>query len=552
MGDIQGTGWIGQGGEPAAPGLIGVHAVILVQVEVIPAMAGCTLAEKCHQSLCVAERDPFKDPLVMTSNFPGHSTGDLTSGCPNLITFFTDQQRPDSIGCYGQALPTTPVLDRLAEQGVRFSSAFTPNPVCGPARASLQTGCYPTKTGNVVNNIHLPEDAVTVAKLLAASGYATGYCGKWHLASTGNCGPDCHRTTAVPPVRRGGFADWWLAADALEWTSHGYGGYVFDGDGKRIDLPVDRYRADALTDHFIAAIHRFAQARLHGDGRPFHLMASYLEPHHQNDRNTYEPPHGWADRFAGATVPGDLAAFPHGNWGREYANYLACCRSLDNNLGRVVATLEELGILDQTVIVFASDHGCHFATRNSEYKRSCHDASIRIPLVLRGPGFASGAEVDGLASLLDVPATLLRAADVAVPADWHGRPLQDLCAGVADWRDAHLSQISESQTGRTLRTARWTYSVRDPAAAKMAAHGVRYVEDFLYDNVTDPDQLNNRILDPTLEVERAWLRQRLLKAMDAAGEPTARIDPTEISLDSNAGLHQHGAAGGLSHGSALP
>ncbi|MFW6061389.1 MAG: sulfatase-like hydrolase/transferase [Planctomycetota bacterium] len=123
---------------------------------------------------------------------------------PNILVFFTDQQRPDSIGCYGQPLETTPHLDRLARQGLRLTRPFTPNPVYGPARASLQTGRYPTATGNHTNNIHLPENADTVAKHLSAAGYATGYLGKWHLASTGKEGPDCYRTSAVPPERRGG------------------------------------------------------------------------------------------------------------------------------------------------------------------------------------------------------------------------------------------------------------------------------------------------------------------------------------------------------------
>ena len=117
------------------------------------------------------------------------------SAQPNILFFFTDQQRPDSIGCYGQELDTTPALDAMAAEGVRFDRAYTPNPVCGPARASLQTGRYPASTGNHVNNVHLAEDYNSLAKLLNTAGYQTGYLGKWHLASTGaNDGPDSFRT----------------------------------------------------------------------------------------------------------------------------------------------------------------------------------------------------------------------------------------------------------------------------------------------------------------------------------------------------------------------
>ena len=373
---------------------------------------------------------------------------------PNILFFFTDQQRPDSIGAYGQALPTTPVLDRMAAAGVQCMRAYTPNPVCGPCRASMQSGRYPTVTGNHVNNVHLPEDETTLAKLLNGAGYATGYLGKWHLASTGGSGPDCYRTTAVPPIRRGGYADYWLAADALEWTSHGYGGYMFDADMTCIPFDNKTYRVDFMTEHLLGALDDLSAGE-----KPFFMMASYLEPHQQNDTNSYDPPRGTAQHFAEAEIPGDLAPL-QGNYDKHYVNYLACVKALDVALGQVLDRLEHLGIADNTLVIFATDHGCHFRTRNGEYKRSCHDASIHVPLVLQGPGFASAEQFDGIASLLDIPATILHAAGVEVPSDWHGRPLQERHAD--DWRDDHLSQISESQIGRTLRTKRWTYSVRVP------------------------------------------------------------------------------------------
>ena len=149
-----------------------------------------------------------------------------------------------------------------------------------------------------------------------------------------------------------------------------------------------------------------------------------------------------------------------------------------------------LGIRDNTLIIFATDHGCHFGTRNGEYKRSCHDASIHVPLMVQGPGFDGGEVFDGIASLLDIPATMLAAAGVEIPADWHGRPLQERAP--SDWRADHLSQISESQVGRCIRTDRWTYSVRVPGAPPKVngfpapAGRPTYVEDFLYDNHADP------------------------------------------------------------------
>jgi uncharacterized sulfatase len=375
-----------------------------------------------------------------------------------------------------------------------------------------------------VNNIHLPEDADTVARRLSSAGYATGYIGKWHLASSGpRSGPDDFRVRAIPEARRGGYKDYWLAADALEWTSHGYGGRLFDKDNHAVEFGEEVHRVDFMTDRLLEQLEAFA-----GDDRPFYMMASYLEPHHQNDTDEYEAPHGLAEKFRGAEIPGDLAALG-GSTAQHYVDYLGCVAALDIALGRVLEKLDDLGIAGETLVVFISDHGCHFKTRNGEYKRSCHDASIHLPMVLRGPGFEGGKVADAFTSLLDVPATLLNAAGVEVPAHWHGQPLQEL--GAEDWRTVHMSQLSESQVGRCLRTERWTYSVRVPGAP-WAERGELppmdaevYVEDFLYDNAADPDQLNNLAADPDYAEVRAELRRLLLRELRKAGEPSARLEP---------------------------
>jgi arylsulfatase A-like enzyme len=104
---------------------------------------------------------------------------------PNIIFILSDQQRWDTMGCYGQKLDITPNLDKMAEKGVLFKNAFTCQPVCGPARSCLQTGKYATETGCYRNNIALPQDEKTIAHWMSEAGYKVGYIGKWHLASTG-------------------------------------------------------------------------------------------------------------------------------------------------------------------------------------------------------------------------------------------------------------------------------------------------------------------------------------------------------------------------------
>ena len=129
----------------------------------------------------------------------------------NIVFFFSDQQRADTLGCNGQPLPVTPRLDRFAcEDAVNFASAFTPQPVCGPARAMLQTGLYPTQTGCYRNAVSLPLNQKTLARYLREAGYRVAYVGKWHLASDEE--ENHYETIAVPAERRGGYDDYWMAA----------------------------------------------------------------------------------------------------------------------------------------------------------------------------------------------------------------------------------------------------------------------------------------------------------------------------------------------------
>ncbi len=442
---------------------------------------------------------------------------------PNILFFFTDQQRWDTAGCYGQPLPITPNLDRMAAEGVKFERAFTCQPVCGPARACLQTGQYATRSGCYRNNIALPLDAPTIAKDLTAAGYEAGYIGKWHLASSGGPGAteeyNC-RTEPVPMERRGGFKDHWLASDVLEYTSHGHDGYMFDGDGNRRDFPEGRYRVDAQTDW----VCEYLQTRT-GE-KPFFLFLSYIEPHHQNDHHCYEGPHGSKEKYKDFVVPGDLVD-TEGDWQANYPDYLGCINSLDAALGRIRAQLEDQGLADNTVILFASDHGSHFCTRNGEYKRACHDACTRIPMVAAGPGFRGGKTVEDMVSLIDIPATIVAASGQPVPTRMDGRALQTLADGTAtDWPAEVFIQISEDHVGRAIRTERWKYSVRAPGIkGNSQPDSDRYVEDFLYDLDADPHERNNLVADPAFAQTRAELAATLKRRMVAAGETEPAIDP---------------------------
>ena len=438
----------------------------------------------------------------------------------NIIFYFTDQQRWDTCGCFGQPLDITPNLDRLAREGVRFDNAFSPQPVCGPCRALFQTGKWPTETGCFRNNIMLPANVKTLGSYIEEAGYETAYIGKWHLASDGELEKPPtidHTVTAIPRELRGGYTGFWRAADVLEFTSHGYDGFVFDENDRRIDFKG--YRADRIND---MALEFFDQY----DGKkPFFMTISQIEPHHQNDRKHYEGPEGSKERFKDFVLPEDLKALG-GNGLEEYPDYLGQCASLDENLGRLVARLKEKGLYENTVIIFASDHGSHFLTRNrdshlngyDDYKRSCHDAALHVPLVIAGGPFKGGIAVEELVSTASLPKTILALAGVDVGDAMIGENLLDVVEKKDDNRPNEIfAQISESRVGRCVRTARYTYSVYAPGVnGGEAAAADRYADDFLYDMERDPHQLNNVVADPAYAQVKAELRERLLDWIERA------------------------------------
>jgi uncharacterized sulfatase len=374
----------------------------------------------------------------------------------------------------------------MACSGVRFEHAITCQPVCGPARSVLQTGKYATETGCWRNDIALPQDQKTIAHWMSEAGYEVGYIGKWHLASTGR--EENYRTLPTPLERRGGYKDFWLASDVLEFTSHGYDGHMFDSEGRKVYFPEGRYRVDAQTDFVLDYLGTRSL------DRPFFLFLSYLEPHHQNDHKRYEGPTGARERWADYRIPGDLAD-TEGDWRTNFPDYLGCCNSLDANLGRILARLQEMGIAEDTMVIYTSDHGSHFRTRNGEYKRACHEGCVRIPMVIHGPGFTGGKVVSDLVSLVDLPPTILAAAGLQVPPYMRGRPLQTLLAGgPVDWRKEVFVQISEDHVGRALRTGRWKYSVRAPDKnGGSDPDSEHYVEDCLYDLDADPHERENLV-----------------------------------------------------------
>ncbi len=451
----------------------------------------------------------------------GHGSESRALKQPNIVVYHSDQFRWDFVGANGLNSSThTPNLDALAARGTNFTCAVTNQPVCAPSRSVTITGRYATETGVWRNGLGLREDLPTLATELRKAGYTANYIGKWHMApgaeaEGGGSGP-------VKPEYRGGFLDLWEAANALERSSHPYEGTIWDRDGNPITFK-DEYRVDFITDR----AEKFLRQK---QDKPFLLMISQLEPHQQNDLGRMVGPKGSAERFIDAFVPADLRSFP-GDWHKQLPDYYGACESIDASVGRVRRVLDEEGLSENTIFVFMSDHGCHFMTRNQEYKRSTHNSSLRVPLLIEGPGFESARQIQEVAGIIHLAPTLLSAADVPVPASMKGRSMLPLLRDAearSQWPSCELIQISESMTGRAIRTKDWTYCIADPTGATDEPSSTNYHEYQLYDQRNDPHELVNLAGRKEYRAIADECGEQLKELMAQAGEPEPEIVPAKL------------------------
>lgn len=375
---------------------------------------------------------------------------------PSIVILLSDEQRWDTLSCSGQQPGTTPNLDRMARAGVRFVNAFSSCPLCGPARATLQTGLYPSQTGCHSNNIALPGRVPTIADRLSSVGYETAYIGKWHLASNSHEGEECFWTRPIPEERRGGWRDYWLAADVPEYISNSMAGWLFDGEGSKVAFH-NRYRADAYTDFALNYLNNRSDHT-----RPLLMMLSLVEPHaqpyhklyqgpppadrcrHEYREITYEGPEESVAEFAHAPLPDDLRELP-GQAREFWPDYLAACNRVDWNVGRMMDALDQLGMTENTVVIFTSDHGCHFFSHlPTVAKCTEHESSIHIPMIARGPGFAAGAAVDHPVSLVDLAPSVLRCGSLEIPSEMSGVSLQQTAASRSERKTVRVELPGEN------------------------------------------------------------------------------------------------------------
>jgi arylsulfatase A-like enzyme len=413
---------------------------------------------------------------------------------PNVLIIIPDQLRAQALGCMGNADVQTPHIDRLAADGLLFRQTFANTPVCCPARAILLTGKYAHKNGMVANDLRLRETEPTLAKLLKAEGYQTGFIGKWHLDG-GKRDPGF-----VPPgPRRQGF-DFWAACECR----HDHFNPIWFRDTPE-PIRGQKFEPEALTDVAIEFVRNQRE-------RPFFLIVSMGPPH-----DPYGAPEAYMKRYDPAKLT------MRRNWqegvrqaGRaQIAAYYAAITAIDDQVGRLMATLQDLGVDKDTIVFFTSDHGDMLGSQGARLKRKPWEESIRVPGILRYPArVKAGRTSDTLLSRVDLAPSLLSLCGAKVPADMQGTNMADYVLGKSErCPDAVFFQIFVPFAGdgtphpwRGVRTQRHMYArtEKEPWV--------------LYDLEQDPDELHNLARDPDHEALRKQLETRLEKRMTDTGD----------------------------------
>lgn len=454
----------------------------------------------------------------------------------NIILLHSDQHRYDCVGVNGHPLLRTPNLDALASQGVRFTHAFTVAPVCVPARTSLLTGTWPSRHLAIANpGTEAPrpmrQGLPTFSQVLSAAGYHLGFVGTWQIDA------------AASPLQYG-FHDYiseheydtWRCRQGLPPEPHGNGWF---GECDPHVAP-DQTRLGWGAERFIELMQRYVES-----GGPFFLRWDPHEPHLPNILpepycSMYRP----TDIAPWPSFPDPLVGKPYiqaqqrrtwkvdgwswEDWAPFVARYLGEISLLDAQVGRILAAVRDLGIEDNTLVVYTADHGDMCGGHGMIDKHFVmYDDVVRVPLVARYPGggIVGGRVNDAfVASSIDLPATFCDVAGLDAPPTFQGQSLLPLLRGQAQGRDGAFAVYFGSQFGlysqRMLRDRRWKYVWNATA------------EDELYDLQADPGERINLATLPACAPELARLRSRLVEWMSETEDPLLNIWTREQLLQS--------------------
>ena len=441
---------------------------------------------------------------------------------PNILLVFADQHRYSALGSSGNAVIHTPNLDRLAGQGMVLDRAYSSCPICSPFRGQVLTGRYAHQNGVVDNEYQMRTDQPTLARLLKSAGYHTGFVGKWHLGY----GP-------YTEEKRYGLD--YLAANNCD---HNYYKVEYF-ENETGPIKIDCWAPEEETS---LAVRFMEEHQKQASDSPFFLMLGWGPPHWPYDQypeqfDIYDPD----EVDLPPNVPKQMEAFAR----QEIAHYYGNITGLDAQLGRVTSALDRMGVADDTIVLFSSDHGDHLSSHGygkpmdtwmhhtmRASKATPYEESIHIPFIARFPGrIPGGTRSEALFSSVDVMPTVLRLCGLQTPTETQGADLSHvLLANAGPLSDSVYLQIlgpgwpnNEKTRGkwvgfwRGVRTARWTYA--------------RWFGDmsgpWLFDCDADPYQMNNLAGEPEYSEIQAQLEARLRRWIAETGDPfeTGDRDP---------------------------
>lgn len=460
--------------------------------------------------------------LALLCGLAGPSARTYAEDRPNVIFILSDDHRYDFMSFHQKApdFLETPNMDRLATEGMHFENAFVSTSLCSPSRASILTGQYMHHHRVVDNQRPVPDGTVFFPSYLQKSGYETAYVGKWHMG---------HENDQPRP----GFDHW------VSFKGQGeYFNPTLNINGQRNKMTG--YNADVLTDQaidwldngrpktkpfflylsFKAVHYPFQPAKRH-QGRYGDKPIDYPKTMARTERNYQTQPRWVRDRRYSIhgidhmeTGPFDKDPVP--DFDDLYHGYCEAVHSLDENFGRLLTSLDEQKLADNTLVVYMGDNGFHLGEHGFYDKRDAYETSIRVPLLARGPGIPTGGKVKQMIQNIDIAPSLLEATQVEAPesARFDGRSFWPLAKGeTANWRDHILYEYHWEWNFPATPTL---FAIRTDRFKFVYHHGV-WDRDAFFDLETDPIERHNLINVPAYEEQIVQLRNQLFAELKTSG-----------------------------------
>jgi arylsulfatase A-like enzyme len=481
--------------------------------------------------------------------FAQKSNSESAKKKPNILLLFSDQHQADCMGFLNHPDVITPNLDKLAKSGTVFSRAYCQDGVCIPSRMSLMTGLYPRRLGMLHNSdkSSVVDEVVSLPSLLKENGYYTAAFGKRHLSAAADKGWDIHKGHSRGESPEDNYWRWieeqgYLDEFQRDWGAENNGKYPIADLGTRISaLPEDK-TMEAYTAQETVKLIRQQKNR----DKPFFCWASFYRPHQPYNAqkrflDMYDYSAWGQGKIKGSavkkpvtlnqppeTLPPGLQEWHQGKnkvWRLDkaakdeqlfrfyIASYYALITEIDHHIGTIMKTLEEEGLLENTIVVYTSDHG-DFAGRHGMVEKcalghNVYEDTLRVPMIVSRPGVVKeGHRVDDLVEMFDLYPTLLELADVKLPETKHGIDATSLAAALTGGKSIKRNYIvSENWSQATVITENHKLGIWLDPTEYAKERDFRSFGDMLFDRQADPGEVQNRVGNPDYAKVEKQLRE---------------------------------------------